>query len=58
MQKGLKNTRTKIHKARLKQIASRRINNKATKSKTNTGTAILYKPTNFTLGPDATLNHN
>ena len=50
----------------------RRINYKATKSKTNTGTTALersveqttvgfkalFQLANFTLGPDATLNHN
>ena len=49
----------------------RRINHKATKSKTNTGTAALERSVeqttvgfktflqlaNFTLGPDTTLNH-
>ena len=38
----------------------RRINHKATKSKTNTGTTVWIKAllqlANFTLGPDATLN--
>ena len=52
--------------------SSRRINHKATKSNTNTGTTALERSVekttggfkallqlaNFTLGPDATLNHN
>ena len=71
MLKGLKNTIRKQHKApRTGNKSPRRINQKATKSKTNTGTTTLEKvsrinhrgykallrPANFNLGPDATLN--
>ena len=76
--RGNRNTkRTEKHKKRTKWNTERhnnklphRINHKATKSKTNTGTTAperpvepttgrskaLPQPANFTLGPDATLN--
>ena len=70
--RGNRNTkRTEKHKNKKTYNKSpRRINHKATKSKTNTGTIALERsveqttgglkavlqPANFTLGPDATLN--
>ena len=74
--RGNRNTkRTEKHKNKMTHgktynKSPRRINHKATKSKTNTGTTALKRPTeqttggfkallqlaNFTLGPDATLN--
>ena len=74
--RGNRNTkRTEKHKNKLTHgktynKSPRRINHKATKSKTNTGTTVLKRSveqttvgfkallqlTNFTLGPDATLN--
>ena len=53
--------KNKITHGKTYNKSPRRINHKATKSKTNTGTTALERPVeqttaNFTLGPDATLN--
>ena len=74
MLKGLKKRKNKITQGNASNKSPRRINHKATKSKTNTGTTALdrsedlttwwgrvkalLQPTNFTLDRDATLNHN
>ena len=70
--KRTENTRTKMTQSKTLNKSPRRMDHKATKSKTNTGiTALersveqttggfkaLLQPANFTMGPDTTLSHN